>query len=810
MVTVNGRPWNQIVAHVSDEETTATIDTSGEAQDESSKSAGRQDGVGRDRAVVGIFGLEPGKEYEIDLKVVANFGGDGEPLQTGKSISSWTSSSRLMRCYRPLSVTANIVTPGIHNVPTGNRSRANSLRNRGTRSRSSSLLQQGNPSEVLNPAEPSRGMIRDMSRDHLDVPVIPIVEGDQADNGNASWGIAPSAEEIKASHIRHSIALAGIERDELAAQLKKSRRESQKVEAGLRSEVEALKRAMEKSTLPDQRSRQKSLALQEQVKQAFAAAEGAEKESENISSGMEGWEQDEIKVQDEWRSMHSARDAAREEKEEILAEDKKAMNELDQKLAGLTARFEKHAAKRDKLAKENEGLRQQLEGIASARREVEKRNDAIRQQRMIVDDYGGPGVARPASGGGGAWDFETNNWSGSRVPSARLPLVSNPNLALLGQASAPILPTSTAGNYPEPFGPSRSRQGSVFNPRNLPASGGGGHGRSSTGPSPSSAAVALATQGIPRGATGGISHLGNPTGFFANQVVSAEGLGGNTNPTSSLASRAIRREPSGGSVSPMMANVTAAPFMPCSPLVPNPSVSSMIQDTNQDHHTSLVPPQLQHRIYLPRGRSSTSPGIVNRALGEERPAVVPATAISSLNPATPAFPPLPSQNQNSSTSPVLSSKSGNALAAGPSLASIVTRAIIPNHSPLLSQSGSGQGTPSRQGSGEKTITLALPLRTSSPALNSRPGSWQAPFEADPHGWSSHPNPNTLSPATEEFPPLSPVQSGMGGNQGRVSPSMNLRAETGPSWARPSGSQGPSRRGSLRGGNAGMLGDGAGR
>lgn len=89
MVTVNGRPWNQIVAHVSDDEpATSGVDLNGLSSDSEALSSRVVDKMleqmTRDRAVVGIFGLEPGKEYEIDLKVVANFAGEGEPLQAGK------------------------------------------------------------------------------------------------------------------------------------------------------------------------------------------------------------------------------------------------------------------------------------------------------------------------------------------------------------------------------------------------------------------------------------------------------------------------------------------------------------------------------------------------------------------------------------------------------------------------------------------------------------------------------------------------------------------------------------------------------
>lgn len=384
---------------------------------------------------------------------------------------------------------------------------------------------------------------------------------------------------------------------------------------------------------------------------------------------------------------------------------------------------------------------------------------------MMAEDYAGPANMGSIRGPGlsdrtasGAWDYE-NNWSANRGMLGRMGPGSSSNLVALGQNAA-----SNAG-FADSYGPSRSRQGSVFNPRNLPPAA---HARNTTGPSPSSAAVALATQGIPRGATGGISHLGNPTGFFASQ----------TEASSAMASRVLRSPPvrdNGVPVSPMMANVTAAPFMPQSQLTANPVISPTM--SHQDHHTSLVPPQLQHRIYLPRGRSTTSPGVAARLPVEDQ-----GEPTTSLSAAAPAFPPLPSQNSSaSSTNPPSKQNS----LAGPSLASIVTRAIIPNYSPLLSQAAQGQ--PSRPGSGERGAAGLV-----SPPI-SRPTSWH-PDNPDAQAWNGG-NTNTLSPATEEFPPLSPVQ---GSFPGRASPHPRMdRPDSQASWGRTAGSHAPSRRGSLR-------------
>jgi hypothetical protein len=112
VVSVNGQPWNRIVAHVSDadEEDEEDVDADDEEEnwdDEGNEQNGEEGNMTRrrprrarfslsagnaareagisskrrkekksqgDRAVVVVYGLSPGKEYEIELRVVGMFG----------------------------------------------------------------------------------------------------------------------------------------------------------------------------------------------------------------------------------------------------------------------------------------------------------------------------------------------------------------------------------------------------------------------------------------------------------------------------------------------------------------------------------------------------------------------------------------------------------------------------------------------------------------------------------------------------------------------------------------------------------------
>lgn len=165
-------------------------------------------------------------------------------------------------------------------------------------------------------------------------------------------------------------------------------------------------------------------------------------------------------------------------------------------------------------------------------------------------------------------------------------------------------------------------------------------------------------------------------------------------------------------------NPSAAPFMP----------SGNFNANDPSLHTALMPPQLQHRIYLPNSvRPRPTPNF------HPPPSVLAEQAQqnSSAPPAPPkaaagsgaAFPPLPT------TAP----QRPNSAQQGPSLASIVTRAVLAPTSTLASPAQSGTpGSP-----------------TTNPNPSPAPGS-SGKSSVSPK--LSHPQ---FQQQRGEFPPLSP-------------------------------------------------------
>jgi chromosome segregation ATPase len=124
--------------------------------------------------------------------------------------------------------------------------------------------------------------------------------------------------DTQAAQIRHMIAAAHAEKEHVQSQIKEARRASQRAEAALRLEIETVKKATEKAGSLDLRAKQKALALQEQVKQAWAGSEHAEKETTSVEGGLAELEGrlESIKaegegVKEEWKAAKDKEEAGR-------------------------------------------------------------------------------------------------------------------------------------------------------------------------------------------------------------------------------------------------------------------------------------------------------------------------------------------------------------------------------------------------------------------------------------------------------------------------------------------------------------------
>ena len=97
---------------------------------------------------------------------------------------------------------------------------------------------------------------------------------------------APLTLEVRRHQLTHELAALNNEHAQLTAALKAARKEAQKADAGLRAEIDALKRAADRGAAGEQRAKQKVLALREARKQTEAAAEAIEEARKEVEAAL--------------------------------------------------------------------------------------------------------------------------------------------------------------------------------------------------------------------------------------------------------------------------------------------------------------------------------------------------------------------------------------------------------------------------------------------------------------------------------------------------------------------------------------------
>ncbi|KAH8110326.1 hypothetical protein DFH11DRAFT_1709039 [Phellopilus nigrolimitatus] len=153
-----------------------------------------------------------------------------------------------------------------------------------------------------------------------------------------------------AAQLRAQLAHLGSERESVSAQLKTARREAHKTDAAKRSEIEALKRSAEKHATAETRGRQKARALQEAAKQAAAAAREAEESALKVEAALPALRARAGVVVEQHKGVTKEAERSREEADEALRADRKRTADLQAELGSLTTRLEKLQARRERLS----------------------------------------------------------------------------------------------------------------------------------------------------------------------------------------------------------------------------------------------------------------------------------------------------------------------------------------------------------------------------------------------------------------------------------------------------------------------------
>lgn len=610
------------------------------------------------------------------------------------------------------------------------RSRANSLRSRSRpRSRSNSLTAPQAP-EAAPDAPPSPTHAETI----VPTPIL-------------------NAVDTQAAQLRHLIATAHTEKELLQTQIKEARRTAQRGEAALKAEIETVKKGIEKAGGMDLRAKQKALALQEQVKQGWAGAEAAEKEMKAVEQGLTDLEKRLEQVKEEVEEVKKEFKEVKKEEEKAKESDKKTRNDEDKKLAEIISKIEKLKTKKSKKEAEGAELEKRLEELEKEMEEAEKKNEEEKANRSRTMSYYATGY--------GQHHYDSHDPTSFGPVGALPPPVPGSSTSQSTNRPLSTHPSLTNLSGPYAAGPAYRPKGA---PGYTPRFPSGGARPSPTLPSPTQ------TTGLYPSASHPVppAPVNVSPGFRPSKVLPAQG-------TSSTTRSGV--------------NAAALPFHPptynsqpgwtassSNPPATNPTPPGANNTPPAEHTTALMPPSLQHRIYLPNPRarpfqapSAASPTITPSSApptNPSNPAVATAAAAASSsssnsNPSSPAFPPLPtssSTSNNKSTSAPVSQQ-------GPSLASIVTRAVLAPTSVLAQKTSpsGGIGLPG-SGSGVGIGPVDGVGRTGSPSGSTAgaggiPGARTGtPPIAHSHGMGGLIKRGSY---TGDFPPLSPTWSGPG-------------------------------------------------
>ncbi|KAJ7048496.1 hypothetical protein C8F01DRAFT_1004475 [Mycena amicta] len=182
--------------------------------------------------------------------------------------------------------------------------------------------------------------------------------------------------EDRLNQLQQNLVLIAAERDDLTASLKTARRDAQKTDAAMRSEIEILKRASEKHAVAEHRARQKVLALQEAAKRAQISTREMEEMVLQVEAELPALLRERSGREEGYLRVKEDADRARREREREEEKERRKLELMKSELTGLGNKMEKLTGKREKLETVIPDLEEQL-------REIE-----LEIERIEVDPLG--------------------------------------------------------------------------------------------------------------------------------------------------------------------------------------------------------------------------------------------------------------------------------------------------------------------------------------------------------------------------------------------------------------------------------------
>ncbi|KAJ7637175.1 hypothetical protein FB45DRAFT_865065 [Roridomyces roridus] len=155
--------------------------------------------------------------------------------------------------------------------------------------------------------------------------------------------------EDRLNQLQHTLSVITTERDTLTSSFKVARRDAQKADAALRSEMEILKRASEKHSVAEHRARQKVLALQEAAKRAQISTQEMEEMVLEVEAELPGLKVQRSQKEQAYSKVKEDADRARKDREREEDKERRKLELMRGELAGLNNKMERLNGKKEKL-----------------------------------------------------------------------------------------------------------------------------------------------------------------------------------------------------------------------------------------------------------------------------------------------------------------------------------------------------------------------------------------------------------------------------------------------------------------------------
>ncbi|KAI6107854.1 hypothetical protein EV401DRAFT_2001083 [Pisolithus croceorrhizus] len=292
-VDVNGSSWKHFIVHVPD----AT-----------------------DEAIVLIYGLYPGRQYDIDIALVSG-GTVGRRMVVTNDVTESGSVGQRIEDNGAISVDWDV---------------------NGTAS------EEVTPTDTIIP--PMVG-----SLPMAETTLSPSPDPSSPVSHSPSPSATPTPTSLTQTHEDRLRALSSTlsslneEQATLQSLLKSTRRDAQKTSTALRNEVDILRRASEKAVVAEGRARQRVRALEDSVKKANEGREEIEREIEQNEGAMPSLREREANAEDELKRTKAEADVVRVEREKKEEEERKRKESMRAESLSLTQRTERLNVKRERL-----------------------------------------------------------------------------------------------------------------------------------------------------------------------------------------------------------------------------------------------------------------------------------------------------------------------------------------------------------------------------------------------------------------------------------------------------------------------------